>query len=81
MKSYAYLTKCIIFLFFAINSHAQKPIFENGFKNGNPIVPYVGMADPHIFVFNGKPYLYTTRDLDSLTKGRFVMPDWHTHTI
>jgi arabinoxylan arabinofuranohydrolase len=48
------------------------------FKNGNPIVPYFGMADPHVFVFNGKPYLYTTRDIDSLqTKGKFVMPDWH----
>jgi hypothetical protein len=47
------------------------------YKNGNPLVPYVGMADPHIFVYDGKPYLYSTRDLDSLTKGKFVMPDWH----
>ena len=35
------------------------------------------MADPHIFIFNGKPFLYSTRDLDSLAKGRFIMPDWH----
>jgi arabinoxylan arabinofuranohydrolase len=46
-------------------------------KNGNPIVPYVGMADPHIFIYNNKAYLYATRDIDSLlTKTKFVMPDW-----
>jgi hypothetical protein len=48
------------------------------YKHGNPIIPYVGMADPHIFIFNGKAYLYATRDIDSLqTKNKFVMPDWH----
>jgi len=48
------------------------------YKNGNPIVPYVGMADPHIFIFEGKAYLYATRDIDSLqTRNKFVMPDWH----
>jgi arabinoxylan arabinofuranohydrolase len=48
------------------------------YKPGNPLVPFVGMADPHIYVFDGKPYLYSTRDIDSLqTKGRFIMPDWH----
>ena len=47
-------------------------------KDGNPLVPYVGMADPHIFIFEGKAYLYSTRDIDSLqTKNKFVMPDWH----
>jgi arabinoxylan arabinofuranohydrolase len=57
-------------LSFTISSFTQ--------KNGNPIVPYVGMADPHIFIFNNKPYLYATRDIDSLqTKSKFVMPDWH----
>jgi len=44
-------------------------------KVGNPIVPFVGMADPHIFIFNGKAYLYATRDADSTAK-KFVMPDW-----
>jgi hypothetical protein len=51
---------------------------DHPYKPGNPLVPYIGMADPHIYVFNGKPYLYSTRDKDSLkTKGRFIMPDWH----
>jgi hypothetical protein len=59
----------------SLSTNAQKTEAE---KNGNPIVPYVGMADPHVFVFNGKPYLYTTRDIDSLqAKGKFIMPDWH----
>ena len=77
MKKYLYLINCIIIFSITISSNAQKQIFDNGYQNGNPIVPYVGMADPHIFIFNGKPFLYSTRDLDSLAKGRFIMPDWH----
>ena len=77
MKRYFYLINCIIIFSIVINSNAQKQTFDNGYQNGNPIVPYVGMADPHIFIFNGKPFLYSTRDLDSLAKGRFIMPDWH----
>jgi arabinoxylan arabinofuranohydrolase len=51
---------------------------ERSYKPGNPIVPYVGMADPHIFIYDGKAYLYATRDIDSIkTRNRFVMPDWH----
>lgn len=42
----------------------------------NPIKKGVGMADPHIRIFNNKAYLYTTRDADS-TAHTFVMPDWH----
>ena len=42
----------------------------------NPIVPYIGMADPHIFIFNNNAYLYATRDADS-TAQNFIMPDWH----
>ena len=42
----------------------------------NPIVPDVGMADPHIKIFNNKAYLYATRDADKTAK-TFVMPDWH----
>ena len=50
----------------------------SAYKNGNPMVPYVGMADPHLFIFGGKAYLYATRDVDSIqTKNKFVMPDWH----
>jgi arabinoxylan arabinofuranohydrolase len=43
---------------------------------GNPIVPYVGMADPHIHIFNNRAYLYATRDADSTAKD-FVMPEWN----
>ena len=44
-------------------------------RKPNPIVPFVGMADPHIHIFNGKAYLYATRDADSTAK-EFVMPHW-----
>jgi len=43
---------------------------------GNPIKPNVGMADPHIFIFNNKAYLYSTRDADS-TAHQFIMPEWN----
>lgn len=43
---------------------------------GNPMVPDVGMADPHIRIFDGKAYLYATRDRDKDAK-KFIMPDWH----
>lgn len=43
---------------------------------GNPIVPDVGMADPHCYVFNDKVYLFTTRDLDA-TQKKFTAPDWN----
>lgn len=42
----------------------------------NPIKPYVGMADPHIFIFENKAYLFSTRDIDS-TVHKFVMPEWN----
>lgn len=42
----------------------------------NPIVPNVGMADPHIFIFNGKAYNFATRDADTKAK-MFNMPDWN----
>ena len=29
----------------------------------NPLVPHVGMADPHVHVFNGSLYMYSTHDL------------------
>lgn len=36
---------------------------------GNPLVSDVGMADPHIHIFGGKPYLYSTRiEIDSLKR-------------
>jgi hypothetical protein len=42
----------------------------------NPIIKDVGMADPHIRIFNDKAYLYATRDADKTAK-TFVMPDWN----
>ena len=51
-------------------------IFNFTLNAQNPIVPNVGMADPHIRIFNNKAFLYTTRDADS-TAQTFVMPDWH----
>lgn len=43
---------------------------------GNPLVSDFGMADPHMYVFEGKVYMFTTRD-SSKTARSFVMPDWH----
>ena len=50
-------------------------IFGLEVDGSNPLVSKVGMADPHIHIFNGKAYLYTTHDADSTAKN-FVMPDW-----
>lgn len=48
---------------------------SQSFKPGNPIIKDVGMADPHIKIFNNKAYLYATRDEDKTSK-KFMMPDW-----
>ena len=34
------------------------------------------MADPHIYIFNNKAYLFSTRDAEKDAK-HFIMPDWH----
>ncbi len=60
---------CIFFTFIFV-------LPDYGMLANNPIIPKIGMADPHIFVFNGKVYLYATRDADS-TANEFVMPDWN----
>ena len=41
----------------------------------NPIVPDVGMADPHVHLFNGTYYLYATHDFSRNNTG-FLMKDW-----
>lgn len=41
----------------------------------NPMVADVGMADPHIRIFNNKAYLFATHDADPNAK-KFTMPDW-----
>ncbi len=48
-------------------------------KKIKPIVFDVGMADPHINIFNGKVYLYATRDSVKAAH-KFVMPDWRIWT-
>lgn len=55
---------------------SQYNVSQNRIKSGNPMVKDVGMADPHIRIFNGKPYLYATRDEDKMAKA-FTMPDWN----
>ncbi|MDW5288140.1 family 43 glycosylhydrolase [Formosa sp. PL04] len=42
----------------------------------NPIIKDFGMADPHIYIFNDKAYLFSTRDEDPKAN-HFIMPDWH----
>lgn len=42
---------------------------------GNPIVPGIGMADPHALVIGDKVYLYTGHDFSPENKG-FVMKEW-----
>lgn len=54
-------------------------IFAFTANAGNPIVYDFGMADPHMYVFDGQVYMFTTRD-SSKTAKSFVMPDWHIWT-
>jgi len=42
---------------------------------GNPIVPSVGLNDPHVHIFNDKAYVYATHD-KSIENERFIMEDW-----
>ena len=42
----------------------------------NPIVPDVGMADPHVHEFNGTFYVYATHDFSS-NNTAFLMRDWY----
>lgn len=44
-------------------------------RAANPIVPNVGMADPHIHLFNGVFYLYATHDFAPNNTG-FRMDNW-----
>jgi len=41
----------------------------------NPIVPAVGLNDPHVHIFNDKAYVYATHDKSSENE-RFIMEDW-----
>ncbi len=46
--------------------------------SGNPIVPGVGLCDPHIRICNDRAYLYATHDKAANSSG-FVMDDWWIH--
>mgnify|MGYP000181397078 FL=1 len=62
----------ILFFLFAIGNNTSSIIAQN------PLVPDVGMADPHIHIFNNKAYLYATKDKDSLSTSRtWNNPYWH----
>ncbi len=60
------------------NSVIEKTALDS-IKKIKPMVADVGMADPHIHIFNNKAYLYATRDGDISAK-KFVMPDWKIWT-
>ncbi|GAL89793.1 family 43 glycosylhydrolase [Jejuia pallidilutea] len=41
----------------------------------NPIVPNVGLNDPHIHIFNDTAYVYASHD-KSINNKKFIMEDW-----
>lgn len=43
--------------------------------SGNPIIPGLGVCDPHIRIYNDRAYLYATHD-KSAQSTKFVMDDW-----
>lgn len=42
---------------------------------GNPILPGIGLCDPHVRVFDGRAWLYATHDSSPKSTG-YVMEDW-----
>ena len=42
---------------------------------GNPIVPGVGLTDPHAVIYGDRAYIYATHHSSADNKG-FVMKDW-----
>jgi arabinoxylan arabinofuranohydrolase len=43
---------------------------------GNPIVPGIGLCDPHGVVLGNRVYLYASHDFSAENQGRFVTKDW-----
>lgn len=43
--------------------------------SGNPILPGIGLCDPHVRIYNDKAYLYATHDKSPNNKG-YIMEDW-----
>lgn len=71
------------FGFRTVNNHMTVDDFKvyelrkaNTLKTANPMVYNVGMADPHIRIYDDKAYLYATRDAIPNAR-KFTMPDWH----
>ena len=44
-------------------------------KMSNPILPGLGVCDPHVRIINNRAYLYATHDR-SLHNTHFIMDDW-----
>jgi arabinoxylan arabinofuranohydrolase len=61
-------TKLILFLLVALA--LCNPVFAK-----NPVVPDVGLNDPHVHIFDNKAYIYATHD-KSIKNERFIMEDW-----
>ena len=47
----------------------------NRFTTGNPILPGIGLCDPHVRIYDDHAYLYATHD-KSPENTDFVMEDW-----
>ena len=52
------------------------PIMQTIRAIKNPIIPQLGVCDPHIHIFNHKAYLYASHDF-SPNATDYVMKDWH----
>jgi hypothetical protein len=59
----------VLMMLSAVNIFAQEK------TRNNPIIDGVGLTDPHVFVHDGKAYLFATHDFSPDNKG-FVMKDW-----
>lgn len=48
-------------------------------KKNNPLIKNQGICDPHIFVFDGKAYLYASHDI-TLENTSWYMENWHIYS-
>ena len=46
----------------------------------NPLVPNVGMSDPHVHIFSGRAVMYASHDAGGVNSTFWDMPDWHVWT-
>jgi arabinoxylan arabinofuranohydrolase len=54
--------------------------FPFGARADNPIVQTLYTADPAPYVYDGRVYLYTTHDEDTLVNNFFTMNDWRVYS-